>query len=141
MPLVSISDVQRTPVPHANFAATIHHGLPRDLHEASYMANGGYLAFIGRISPEKGPVDAIRIAQSLGVPIKIAAKVDKQDEAYFREVVIGSPQGAPLFRGTLHGTPHGDRLRAAVQKPGSSDGQVAARCRASGQRKSRVQWR
>jgi glycosyltransferase involved in cell wall biosynthesis len=87
MPLVSISDAQRTPVPHANFAATIHHGLPRDLHEASYTTNGGYLAFIGRISPEKGPVDAIRIAQSLGVPIKIAAKVDKQDEAYFREVV------------------------------------------------------
>jgi glycosyltransferase involved in cell wall biosynthesis len=87
MPLVSISDAQRTPVPHANFAATIHHGLPRDLHEASYATNGGYMAFVGRISPEKGPVDAIRIAQSLGIPIKIAAKVDKQDEAYFREMV------------------------------------------------------
>jgi glycosyltransferase involved in cell wall biosynthesis len=87
MPLVSISDAQRTPVPHANFAGTIHHGLPRDLHEASYLANGGYLAFIGRISPEKGPVEAIRLAQSVGVPIKIAAKVDKQDEAYFREAV------------------------------------------------------
>jgi glycosyltransferase involved in cell wall biosynthesis len=87
MPLVSISDAQRTPVPHANFAATIHHGLPPDLHEANYRPNGGYLAFIGRVSSEKGPVDAIRIAQSLGISIKIAAKVDKQDEPYFREVV------------------------------------------------------
>jgi glycosyltransferase involved in cell wall biosynthesis len=87
MPLVSISDAQRTPLPHANFVATVHHGLPRDLHEASYQPKGGYLAFIGRISPEKNPVDAIRIAESLGFPLKIAAKVDRADEAYFREVV------------------------------------------------------
>src|SRR3984957_11443165 len=87
MPLVSISDAQRTPLPHANFVATVHHGLPRGLHEASYQPKGGYLAFIGRISPEKGPVDAIRISQSLGIPLKIAAKVDKLDESYFREVV------------------------------------------------------
>ena len=87
MPLVSISDAQRTPLPHANFIGTVHHGLPRDLHEASYQPQGGYLAFIGRISPEKNPVDAIRIAESLGLPLKIAAKVDRADEAYFREVV------------------------------------------------------
>jgi len=87
MPLVSISQAQRTPLPHANFIAAIHHGLPQDLYEASYRPGGGYLAFIGRISPEKGPVDAIRIAQSLGIPHKIAAKVDKVDESYFREVM------------------------------------------------------
>jgi glycosyltransferase involved in cell wall biosynthesis len=87
MPLISISDAQRAPLPHANFAATIHHGLPQNLHDANYRPNGGYLAFVGRISPEKGPVDAIRIAQSLGIPLKIAAKVDKLDESYFREVV------------------------------------------------------
>jgi glycosyltransferase involved in cell wall biosynthesis len=87
MPLISISDAQRAPLPHANFSATIHHGLPQNLHEASYRPKGGYLAFVGRISPEKGPVDAIRIAQSLGIPLKIAAKVDKVDEPYFREVV------------------------------------------------------
>ena len=87
MPLISISDAQRAPLPHANFAATIHHGLPANLHEANYRPAGGYLAFIGRISPEKGPVDAIRIAQSLGIPLKIAAKVDKVDESYFREIV------------------------------------------------------
>jgi glycosyltransferase involved in cell wall biosynthesis len=86
MPLISTSDAQRRPLPHANFIATIHHGLPSNLN-ASYQPNGGYLAFMGRITPEKGPVDAIRIAQSLGVPLKIAAKVDKVDEAYFREVV------------------------------------------------------
>jgi glycosyltransferase involved in cell wall biosynthesis len=87
MPLISISDAQRAPLPHANFAATIHHGLPANLHEVSYRPTGGYLAFVGRISPEKGPVDAIRIAQSLGIPLKIAAKVDRVDESYFREVV------------------------------------------------------
>jgi glycosyltransferase involved in cell wall biosynthesis len=87
MPLISISDAQRAPLPHANFAATIHHGIPQNLHEASYRPKGGYLAFMGRISPEKGPVDAIRIAQSLGIPLKIAAKVDKVDESYFREIV------------------------------------------------------
>jgi glycosyltransferase involved in cell wall biosynthesis len=87
MPLVSISDAQRTPLPHANFFATNHHGIPLALHEASYRAKGGYVAFMGRIAPEKGPDDAIRIATSLGIPLKIAAKVDKVDEAYFREVV------------------------------------------------------
>jgi glycosyltransferase involved in cell wall biosynthesis len=87
MPLISISDAQRAPLPHANFSATIHHGLPQNLHEANYRPNGGYLAFVGRISPEKGPVDAIRISRSLGIPLKIAAKVDKLDESYFREVV------------------------------------------------------
>jgi glycosyltransferase involved in cell wall biosynthesis len=87
MPLISISDAQRAPLQHANFSATIHHGLPQNLHEANYRPRGGYLAFVGRISPEKGPVDAIRIAQSLGIPLKIAAKVDKLDESYFREVL------------------------------------------------------
>jgi glycosyltransferase involved in cell wall biosynthesis len=87
MPLISISDAQRTPVPHANFVATIHHGLPVDLHRPNYQPRGGYLAFLGRISPEKGPVEAIRIAESLGMPLKIAAKVDPVDEVYFREVV------------------------------------------------------
>jgi glycosyltransferase involved in cell wall biosynthesis len=77
MPLVSISDAQRAPLPHANFLATIHHGIPLSLHEASYRPKGGYVAFMGRISPEKGPDDAIRIATSLGIPLKIAAKVDK----------------------------------------------------------------
>ena len=100
---------------HANFVATVHNGLPQDLHEASYRANGGYLAFVGRISPEKGPVDAIRIAQSLGIPLKIAAKVDKVDESYFREVVhpMLSTPGVE-FIGEINEKDKGPFLRDAV---------------------------
>jgi glycosyltransferase involved in cell wall biosynthesis len=74
-------------LPHANFVATIHHGLPLDLHRPSFE-EGGYLAFLGRISPEKRPDRAIRIAQAAGIPLKIAAKVDKVDEAYFRSEIL-----------------------------------------------------
>jgi glycosyltransferase involved in cell wall biosynthesis len=87
MPLASISHSQRKPIPHANFAATVHHGLPLDLHKPIFRPRGGYVAFLGRISPEKGPDRAIEIARALGVPLKIAAKVDKVDEAYFVEAI------------------------------------------------------
>jgi glycosyltransferase involved in cell wall biosynthesis len=87
MPLVSISQSQRQPLPHANFVGTVHHGLPTDLYAPNFRPRGGYAAFLGRISPEKGPVDAIRIARSLGIPLKIAAKVDSADEDYFRDHV------------------------------------------------------
>jgi glycosyltransferase involved in cell wall biosynthesis len=87
MPLVSISNAQRKPVPNANFAATIYHGLPADMHKPTYDPRGGYVAFLGRISPEKGPDRAIKIARMLGIPLKIAAKVDKVDEVYFHETV------------------------------------------------------
>jgi glycosyltransferase involved in cell wall biosynthesis len=84
MPLVSISNDQRRPMPNANFAATVYHGLPVGLHRPSAERHGGYVAFLGRISPEKRPDRAIAIAQALGIPLKIAAKVDRTDEAYFR---------------------------------------------------------
>jgi len=87
MPLVSISNDQRRPVAKANFVATIHHGIPANLHKPVYNPRGGYVAFLGRISPEKRPDRAIRIARTLGIPLKIAAKVDKVDEAYFREKI------------------------------------------------------
>lgn len=93
MPLVSISDAQRLPLPRVNFAGTIYHGLPLELHRPTFDPRGGYVAFLGRISPEKGPEQAIQIARTLGIPLKIAAKVDKVDEAYFRECV------APLLNG------------------------------------------
>lgn len=93
MPLVSISDSQRTPVHNANFVATIYHGLPLDLHVPTFNPKGGYLAFLGRISPEKGVDHAIKVARALGLPIKIAAKVDRVDEVYFREQI------APLLKG------------------------------------------
>jgi glycosyltransferase involved in cell wall biosynthesis len=87
MPLVSISNAQRAPVPNANFVATIPHGLPVDLHKPIFNPRGGYVAFIGRMSAEKRPDHAIRIAQALGIPLKMAAKVDRADEGYFREVI------------------------------------------------------
>jgi glycosyltransferase involved in cell wall biosynthesis len=87
MPLVSISNDQRRPIANANFVANVHHGIPANLHAPIYNPRGGYVAFLGRISPEKRPDRAIRIARTLGIPLKIAAKVDKVDEAYFREKI------------------------------------------------------
>ena len=86
VPVVSISDSQREPLPQANYATTIHHGIPERLLLPGFGA-GGYLAFIGRISPEKAPDAAIRIAAKAGMKLKIAAKVDKVDREYFvREI-------------------------------------------------------
>jgi glycosyltransferase involved in cell wall biosynthesis len=87
MPLVSISNDQRRPVPNANFAATVYHGLPIDLHRPPTQPRGDYVAFLGRISPEKRPDRAILMARALGIPLKIAAKVDRADEAYFRTTI------------------------------------------------------
>jgi glycosyltransferase involved in cell wall biosynthesis len=86
MPVVSISDSQRGPLPNANYVATVLHGLPRDLLRKG-EGKGGYVAFLGRISPEKAPDAAIRIAAAAGMPIKMAAKVDRVDEDYFKDVV------------------------------------------------------
>ena len=87
MRLISISDSQRLPNPNANFAATIYHGLPLHDLRLTLHPRGGYLAFLGRIAPEKGPDTAIQIARSSGIPLKIAAKVDRVDEPYFREKI------------------------------------------------------
>jgi glycosyltransferase involved in cell wall biosynthesis len=84
MRLVSISNAQRKPIPDASFAATVYHGLPRDLLSPTLKPRGGYLAFIGRISPEKRVDRAIRIARAVGIPLKIAAKVDRVDLEYFK---------------------------------------------------------
>jgi glycosyltransferase involved in cell wall biosynthesis len=86
VPVVSISDSQRRPLPQANYIATVLHGLPQHLLERG-PGDGGYLAFLGRISPEKAPDAAIRIATAAGVPIKLAAKVDRVDEEYYQSVV------------------------------------------------------
>ena len=84
VPVVSISDSQREPLPEANFISTVYHGLPERALVPEFGA-GGYLAFIGRISPEKAPDAAIRIAAKADMRIKIAAKVDKVDREYFAE--------------------------------------------------------
>ncbi len=78
VPVVTISDAQRRPLPHANYLATIQHGIPERLLVPGF-GGGGYLAFLGRISPEKGPDAAIRIARKAGMPLRIAAKVDDVD--------------------------------------------------------------
>jgi glycosyltransferase involved in cell wall biosynthesis len=86
IPVVSISDSQRVPLPEANFVATVLHGLPQNLLSKG-EGRGGYLAFLGRISPEKAPDAAIRIAARAGIPLKIAAKVDRVDREYFKTTV------------------------------------------------------
>ena len=86
IPVVSISDSQRVPLPQANYVATVLHGLPKDLL-AKGDGRGRYLAFLGRISPEKAPDAAIRIAAAAGIPLKIAAKVDRVDQEYFKTTI------------------------------------------------------
>ncbi|MGH9589810.1 MAG: glycosyltransferase family 4 protein [Terracidiphilus sp.] len=82
MPLVSISNAQRTPIQWANWVATVYHGLPEEMYVLK-ECSGNYLAFLGRICPEKRVDRAIEIAKRTGMPIKIAAKVDPKDQTYF----------------------------------------------------------
>lgn len=84
--LVSISEAQRRPYPDAAWLCTIHHGLPRGLLHAG-AGDGGYLAFVGRLSPEKRVDRAIEIARRAGLPLKIAAKIDQADAAYVAQSV------------------------------------------------------
>ena len=85
-PLVSISNNQRAFVPRANFVATVYHGLPVNLLEP-LPVRPRYLAFLGRMSPDKGPERAIRIARETGIPLKIAAKIDQEDRDYFSKTI------------------------------------------------------
>ena len=87
IPVISISNAQRRPVPHANWVRTIHHGLPENLLTPQPVTPG-YLGVLGRIAPEKGVDRAIKIATRCGIPLKIAAKVDRVDEVYFREAIV-----------------------------------------------------
>jgi glycosyltransferase involved in cell wall biosynthesis len=85
-PLISISDAQRRPLPHAGWRRTIHHGLPEALLTPRAV-RPSYIGFLGRISPEKGLPRAIHIAEHCGIPLKIAAKVDRADQDYFEEEI------------------------------------------------------
>jgi glycosyltransferase involved in cell wall biosynthesis len=85
-PLISISDAQRRPLPRGNFIGTVHHGLPPDLLTPLPVPRD-YLAFLGRICPEKSPDRAIRIARAAGIKLKIAAKVDRADREYFETTI------------------------------------------------------
>jgi glycosyltransferase involved in cell wall biosynthesis len=94
MPLVSISNHQRLPVPPVNWMGTVYHGLPETLLQEGSGA-GGYLAFLGRICPDKGPLEAIEIARRAGLRLKMAAKIDPADREYYdlqvRPVLDKSP--------------------------------------------------
>ena len=94
MPVVSISNCQREPLPRANWQATVYHGVPADMYQFRAEA-GSYLAFLGRISPEKRVDRAIKIARQVQIPLKIAAKVDRVDKDYFEGVI------EPLLRDSL----------------------------------------
>ena len=86
-PLVSISDQQRQPLPQCNWVGTVYHGLPTHVCNFEPRPRGDYLAFLGRISPEKRVDRAIEIAGRAGMKLKIAAKVDAADRKYFSESI------------------------------------------------------
>jgi glycosyltransferase involved in cell wall biosynthesis len=93
--VISISNAQRRPVPHANWVATIHHGIPEKLLMPKPSSHD-YLAVLGRIAPEKGVDRAIKIATRCGMPLKIAAKVDRADQDYYDELICPLINGNPL---------------------------------------------
>jgi glycosyltransferase involved in cell wall biosynthesis len=93
-PLVSISDAQREPLPDANWVGTVYHGLPAGLYRP-HLGRGKYLAVVGRVSPEKRMDRAVAIARGLGMPLKVAAKVDAKDRDYFESEI------KPLFADPL----------------------------------------
>jgi glycosyltransferase involved in cell wall biosynthesis len=94
-PLVSISDAQRRPVPGANWQATVYHGLPLGEHPC-HVKPGSYLAFLGRISPEKGLENAIEIARRVGRPLRIAARIYSGERPYYEQTI------EPLLRASPH---------------------------------------
>ena len=100
VPLVSISDSQRRPVPNLGWVGTVLHGMPADL--LCPVANGGdYLAFLGRISPEKGIDRAIRIAQRAGIKLKVAAKIGEEDRTWYEREMAPLLEGGVEFIGEI----------------------------------------
>ncbi|MBR1153527.1 glycosyltransferase family 4 protein [Bradyrhizobium sp. JYMT SZCCT0428] len=114
IPLVSISNAQRRPVPKANFINTIYHGLPEKLLTPQAV-KPSYLAVLGRIAPEKGVDRAIRIAIRCGIPLKIAAKVDRADQEYY-DAIIKPMMDHPLveFIGEIGDHEKADFLSGAI---------------------------
>ena len=114
VPLIAISDSQRTPLPRANWVGTVHHGLPLDLYRPG-LGDGGYLVFLGRISPEKRPDLAIRIAREAGMELRIAAKVDAEDRLYFeREIRPLLDEPGVTMVGEVGDSAKGELLSRAV---------------------------
>jgi glycosyltransferase involved in cell wall biosynthesis len=115
VPVISISDSQRRPVPQANWVRTIHHGLPENLLTPQSV-KPSYLAVLGRIAPEKGVDRAIRIAVRCGIPLKIAAKVDRADQEYYDELIAPLIKSNPLveFIGEISDREKPDFLSGAI---------------------------
>jgi glycosyltransferase involved in cell wall biosynthesis len=114
LPMVSISDSQRLPVSQANWLATVQHGLPEEAY-AFCPEPRGYLAFVGRISPEKRPDRAIEIAARAGLPLKLAAKVDREDREYFETVIRPLlREGTAEFVGEVDEREKGELLGGAL---------------------------
>src|SRR5262249_41387393 len=108
-------NAQRRPVPHANWVKTIHHGLPENLLVPKPV-NHDYLAVLGRIAPEKGVDRAIRIATRCGIPLKIAAKVDRADQDYYDELIRPMIERNPLveYIGEISDREKSDFLSGAI---------------------------
>jgi len=115
LPVISISNAQRRPVPQANWVQTIHHGLPENLLTPQ-STRPSYLAVLGRIAPEKGVDRAIRIATRCGIPLKIAAKVDRADQDYYDELIRPMIEKNPLvdFIGEISDHEKSDFLSGAI---------------------------
>jgi glycosyltransferase involved in cell wall biosynthesis len=114
IPVVSISDAQRRPLPQANWVRTVHHGLPEKLL-APKPIKPAYFAFLGRIAPEKGIDRAIRIAEHCGVPLKVAAKVDNVDREYFDEQIRPMMKAANVeYVGEINDTQKSEFLSGAA---------------------------
>jgi glycosyltransferase involved in cell wall biosynthesis len=115
VPVVSISDAQRRPVPKANWVRTVLHGLPEKLLMPKPVTPS-YLAVLGRIAPEKGVDRAIKIAMRCGIPLKIAAKVDRADQDYYDQLIHPMINGNPLveFIGEIGDHEKSDFLSGAI---------------------------
>lgn len=114
LPLISISAAQRRQLPDANWLGTVHHGLPVEVHAPGYEP-GEYLAFLGRIAPEKRPDRAIEIARRSGVPLRIAAKIDAADRAYFETHLAHHIDGSFIrYVGEVNEADKGEFLRGAL---------------------------
>src|SRR5579871_3758484 len=113
-PVVSISNAQRRPLPQAHWVRTVLHGLPERLLTPRPV-KPGYLAFLGRIAPEKGIDRAIRIAQHCGIPLKVAAKVDRVDQDYYDEQIKPLIQSGDVeFIGEINDSQKSDFLSGAI---------------------------
>jgi glycosyltransferase involved in cell wall biosynthesis len=115
IPVISISNAQRRPVPQANWVRTIHHGLPESLLTPK-LGRHDYLAVLGRIAPEKGVDRAIKIATWCGIPLKIAAKVDRADQDYYEQLISPLITGNPLvdYIGEISDAEKSDFLSGAM---------------------------